>query len=138
MTWLLDTNAWIGYLKQPHSPIRERLLQHRPGEIVTCAVVKAELLHGALRYGVPERRLAIVRETLVPYRSFPFDDLAAEHYARLRQTLEKAGERIGPNDLFIAAICVANDCTLVTANVNEFQRVEGLRVENWEAVASGA
>ena len=137
MAWLLDTNAWIDYLRNPASAIRGRLAERQPEEILTCAVVRAELLHGAMKYGVPERRLAMVRETLAPYRSLPFDDAAAEHYAAIRHELEEKGERIGPHDLLIAAICRAHGCALVTANVAEFRRVAGLRLENWQA-ASGA
>jgi tRNA(fMet)-specific endonuclease VapC len=113
MAWLLDTNAWIDYLKNPASAVRRRLEAARPEQVVTCAVVRAELLHGALKYGVPLRRLAIVRETLSPFRSLPFDDAAADRYATLRHELEQRGDRIGPHDLLIAAICLAADCTLV-------------------------
>jgi len=66
MAWLLDTHAWIHYLKDPGSPIAHRLRQRVPAEIFACSVVTAELLHGAMKYGLPERRLAIVRETLAP------------------------------------------------------------------------
>jgi len=131
--WLLDTNCWIHYLKDAASPIGPHLRQRTPADIVTCAVVRAELLHGAMKYGVPERRLAVVRETLAPYASLPFDDVAAEHYARIRHTLELAGNTIGPHDLLIAATCVARGCVLVTANTREFSRVAGLTVENWVA-----
>ena len=133
MAWLLDTNAWIHYLKNPGSRIRTELERQTPDGIVVCAVVKAELLHGAQKYGMPDRRTVIVQETLAPYRSLAFDDAAAEHYARIRHELEKSGERIGPHDLLIAAICLAHDCTLVTSNVAEFQRVRGLGVEDWNA-----
>jgi tRNA(fMet)-specific endonuclease VapC len=88
-----------------------------------------------MKCGVPERRLAIVRETLSPYRSLPFDDSAADHYAKVRHNLEQAGVRIGPHDLFIASICLANGCAVVTANTGEFQRVAGLMVENWQSEA---
>src|SRR5438132_12349298 len=111
MPWVLDTNAWIHYLKNPDSTVRVRLENHIPDDIRVCSVVKAELLHGAMKYGVPDRRLAVVREALAPYRSLPFDDLAAEQYARIRHELEKAGECIGPHDMLIAAICTAHDCT---------------------------
>jgi tRNA(fMet)-specific endonuclease VapC len=131
MPWLLDTNAWIQYLKNPGSPVARCLRQHAPPDILTAAVVKAELLHGALKYGVPERRLAIVRATLAPYVSLPFDDAAAEQYAIIRHTLETAGHTIGPNDLMIAAICLVHRCTVVTANTREFMRVPGLTVEDW-------
>ena len=131
MIWLLDSNIWIHYLKNPTSPVRSRLNTKKPSDIVVCSIVKAELLHGALKYGVPERRLAIVRETLAPYQSLPFDDSAAEQYATLRHELESNGTCIGPHDLLIAAICLTHDCTLATNNIGEFNRVKGLRVEDW-------
>lgn len=133
MPWLLDSNAWIHYLKNPQSSVRRRLEQRRPDEVRVCSVVKAELLHGARKDGRPERRLALLTETFAPYVSLPFDDTAAKYYAHIRHDLETAGQIIGPNDLLIAAICLANDCTLATSNVAESQRVAGLRVEDWTA-----
>lgn len=133
MPWLLDSNVWILYLKNPRSPVRTRLEERSPNDVRVCSVVKAELFHGAQKYGRPERRLALVVETLAPYVSLPFDDVAAEHYAAIRDELETGGRIIGPNDLLIAAICLANACTLATGNVAEFRRVSGLSVEDWTA-----
>ena len=62
----------------------------------------------------------------------PFDGTAAIIYGRLRATLEVVGQPIGPYDLMIAAISLANNLILVTHNVNEFSRVEGLTIEDWE------
>ncbi len=84
-----------------------------------------------MKYGVSERRLALVGETLAPYVSLPFDNLAAERYADIRQALEKAGNVIGPHDMLIAAICVARGCMLVTSNPREFARIPGLLIEDW-------
>ena len=67
MGWLLDTNAWIDYLKNPASLARGHLMQRRPEEIFSCSIVRAELMHGALKYGVPERRQLIVQNVLVPF-----------------------------------------------------------------------
>jgi tRNA(fMet)-specific endonuclease VapC len=61
-----------------------------------------------------------------------FDDAAAEHYVRIRADLAAKGRPIGPNDLMIAAIALANRFTLVTHNTREFGRVAGLIVEDWE------
>ncbi len=131
MPWLLDSNVWIHYLKNTSSPITDRLRHSAPSDILTCAIVRAELLLGALKYGNPEKRWAIVVETLAPYASLPFDDHAAEHYARIRHGLEKAGTVIGPHDMLIAAMCVAGSCTLVTSNIREFSRIPGLVIEDW-------
>jgi tRNA(fMet)-specific endonuclease VapC len=131
MPWLLDSNAWIYYLKSALSPIAQHLRRHTPSEIFVCSVVRAELLHGAMKYGVPERRLAIVRETLAPYASLPFDDAAADRYAQIRHALEKEGNVIGPHDMLIASICLSRGCMLVTSNTREFARVPGLLIEDW-------
>ena len=64
--------------------------------------------------------------------SLPFDDSAAEIYERIRAELEAVGMLIGPYDMMIAAIALANDLTLVTHNTREFGRVAGLKIEDWE------
>ena len=132
MAWRLDTNAWIVYLKSAQSPLRARLEKLRPGDVLLCSVVKAELLHGAEKYGNRERRLAILLELFSPYASLPFDDTAAAVYGRIRHELEIGRNVIGPNDLMIAAIALAGSHTLVTHNAAEFGRVSGLRLEDWQ------
>ena len=66
-----------------------------------------------------------------PFVSLPFDDQSAEYYGIVRATLERAGTPIGGNDLLVASIALAHDCTLVTRNNSEFARVAGLRLEVW-------
>jgi tRNA(fMet)-specific endonuclease VapC len=131
MAYLLDTNAWIHYLKHVDSPIRTGLQALKPSEIVSCSVVRSELLHGAEKYGNRDRRMATVVQTLSPFQSFPFDDDAAALYADIRHALEVTGQSIGPYDLQIAAICRLHGLTLVTSNTGEFSRVSGLQVEDW-------
>ena len=134
MAWLLDTNAWISFLK-PGQPagkaIADRLAALQEGEILLSSVVKAELWHGAEKHTNREARLAKLTEIFDRYVSLPFDDAAARHYGTIRHDLEMRGEVIGPNDLKIAATCLARGLTLVTANANEFGRVAGLKVEDW-------
>jgi tRNA(fMet)-specific endonuclease VapC len=134
MPYLLDTNSWIHYLKQPNSPVRARLQTLQPSNVVTCSVVRAELLHGAEKYGNRDRRVATVVQTLSIFRSLPFDDDAATLYAQIRHDLEVAGTTIGPYDLQIAAICLLHSFTLVTSDTKEFSRVSGLQVEDWSQV----
>ena len=131
MAWLLDTNMWIAYLKQPAGALAAKIAAVRPQDIVTCSIIKAELLHGAEKYGNAERRRAKVEELLAPFVSHSFDDESAAHYARLTHDLESKGSVIGPKDRMIAAIALQHGLTLVTGNMDEFARVTGLAVENW-------
>ena len=133
MAFLLDTNAWIVYLKSVQSPIRSRLEGLTPGDVFLCSVIKAELLHGAEKYGQRERRLALLAETFAPYASLSFDDRAAAVYGLVRHELETAGHVIGPNDLMIAAIALVHNLTLVTHNSREFARITGLQIEDWQS-----
>lgn len=75
----------------------------------------------------------MVRAFSASFESLPLDDAAAEIYGRLRLDLEQAGKLIGPYDLLIAAIALANDVILVTHNTDEFGRVAGLKFEDWRA-----
>jgi tRNA(fMet)-specific endonuclease VapC len=130
MRYLVDTNAWIFYLKHVGSPVEARLRATPAVEIVVCSVVWAELLHGARKYEKRAERVARIERTLAPYRSLPFDDAAARRYAELRDELEVRGEVIGPYDLLIAAITLTHGLTLITNN-GEFRRIAGLTVEDW-------
>ena len=135
MKYLLDTNACVQLLRFPvTSPVFQRLAREQSGYVVTCSVVKAELIYGAERSQNPDKhynQLEVLFETL---GSLPFDDRSAIEYGVIRRHLETQGKTIGPNDLLIAAISLANDLTLVTHNVAEFNRVPGLRVEDWQAI----
>ncbi|QDU58086.1 type II toxin-antitoxin system VapC family toxin [Aeoliella mucimassa] len=131
MAWLPDTNVWINLLKQPGSLLERKVLSHSPDQILLCSIVKAELWHGAQKYGRTDRRLSLLDKLFAQFASLPFDDEAARHYADIRHQLESIGAVIGPNDLKIAAICRSTNLVLVTANLSEFSRVEGLQLEDW-------
>ena len=133
MTYLLDTNACISHLKHPGtSKVTQRMAAQPPGEVVLCSVVKAELLYGARASRDAVKNLAELQRFFGVLTSLPFDDAAAEKYGEIRATLSAAGTLIGPNDLMIGAITLANNLTLVTHNVSEFSRVPGLKLEDWE------
>lgn len=112
MPYLLDTNVWIHYLKQPHSLIHAKLVSLQPSDVVSCSIVLSELLYGAEKYGNRVRRVATVTQALASFDSIPFDDRHACEFARIRHELEAAGLVIGPYDLQIAAICVCHGLTL--------------------------
>ena len=134
MTYLLDSNACIGWLRQSQPKLVARIKQECPTDIVICSVVVGELIYGAERAGAAHRannrmRVEQLRQQFV---SVPFDDLAAEEYGKVRAHLAVLGTPIGPNDLMIAAIALANRLTLVTHNIAEFSRVPGMAVEDWQ------
>ncbi len=131
MQYLLDTNAWIVYLKDPNSSIRSKLASISPQQVVTCSVVLSELLHGAEKYGNRLQRLKIIKSLLTPFPCVPFDEVDATHYATIRHELELRGQIIGPYDLQIAPIYLHHGFVLVTSNVSEFSRVSGLKVQDW-------
>lgn len=133
MTYLLDTNTCIQYLNGRSHRLIENLRSRTPDEIAVCSVVKAELYYGAQRSRNPREAIAGIEEFLTPYRSLPFDDQCAEAYGRIRARLAQLGLPIGPNDLLIAAIAVLHGAILVTHNVREFSRVDGLVFQDWEA-----
>lgn len=132
MTWALDTNACIRYLNGRSPKLRAKLDAANPAEIRVCTIVMAELFFGAAMSIDPVRTLANQRLFLSRFPSLPFNDASAEAYAEIRADLTRHGKLIGPNDLLIAAICRANDVTLVTHNTSEFGRVAGLKIEDWE------
>ena len=80
----------------------------------------------------PAANRAAADALLAPHPSLPFNDAAADDYAAIRHHLESTGQMIGPLDMLIAAIALANGCTLVTHNTTEFSRVPGLVIEDWQ------
>ncbi|MFN8495373.1 MAG: type II toxin-antitoxin system VapC family toxin [Caldilineaceae bacterium] len=130
-THLLDTNTWIYVLKGNPGQLVARLGTVDPDSVAFCSIVKAELVHGAYRYGNREKRLTLLQTLFNRHASFPFDDQAAAVYGRIRYALETKGQVIGPMDLLIAAIALANNLILVTHNTDEFARVDGLQMEDW-------
>jgi tRNA(fMet)-specific endonuclease VapC len=131
--YLLDTNILSDLVRRPQGVIAERIAREGERAICTSIVVVAELRFGAQKSG-SAKLAAQLEAILAAIDILPLEEPADRHYAILRDQLEKQGQAIGPNDLFIAAHALAMDCTLVTANESEFSRVPGLRVENWLAI----
>jgi tRNA(fMet)-specific endonuclease VapC len=133
VSFLLDTNTCIAYLNGRAEGVRQSLAEQDPRDVFVCSVVKAELYFGAMKSSRPVRTLEEQRAFLDQFVSISFDDRAAIEYGRIRATLKRLGTPIGPNDMMIAAIAIANDLTLVTHNTSEFSRVDGLALVDWQA-----
>ena len=130
--YLLDSNTCIEYLRSRNAGVIQRIRSEPTRNIKLCSVVLGELYYGAFQSADPTANLALLRKLLSKFGSLPFTDAAAEVYGDHRSKLRKLGTSIGPHDLQIAAIALVHGLTLVTHNVNEFTRVPGLLIEDWQ------
>ncbi|MBW1894505.1 MAG: type II toxin-antitoxin system VapC family toxin [Deltaproteobacteria bacterium] len=131
MRYFLDTNICIYYLKGIYPRLKEKLLSCKPDMIVIPAMTKAELYYGAEKSRKRKENLKRINEFLLPFQIQGFNDAETSIYATVRKKLEKNGNPIGPNDIIIASIVLANNGILVTNNTKEFNCVKGLKIENW-------
>lgn len=128
--YLLDTDICIRVLRRKSAAARERL-DAEAGRLFMSAITLAELTFGGLKSGQVERAAEEIHGLSVHMTVLPFDESAAADYAAIRLHLERAGERIGPNDLLIAAQARSLGLVMVTGNRREFDRVPDLKVETW-------
>jgi tRNA(fMet)-specific endonuclease VapC len=128
LAYLLDTDAVVDILHGRHR-VAERVAEVSPEDVGVSAMTVAELLYGSLCSHDPARSEREVRRFVEVVRIVPFGRAAAATHSRIRYGLRR--QTIGPNDLVIAATALTTKATIVTANVREFLRVEGLAVENW-------
>lgn len=127
---MLDTNIVSELARNPHGPVTRRIATVDPGAICVSIITAAELRYGCAKKGSP-RLLAQIEAILESVQVLALDVPADTEYGGIRAELEAAGKPIGPNDLFIAAHAYALQAVLVTANVSEFSRIRGLKLENW-------
>jgi len=132
MRYLLDTNICIYAITNRPAEVLARLRAHAAEGLGISSISVAELFFGAVKSG-SARNLEALRHFLEPLEIGDFDLAAAEAYGTVRQELERAGTPIGPLDTQIAAQALALNAVLVTNNTREFERVPGLRLENWAA-----
>ena len=132
MTYLLDTNVWARYLNGRSPEIRQKFREVNLTQVFICSIVKSELAYGAFKSRNPDRTYKKQQEFVNLFVSLSFDDSAALIFGRLNAQLEAQGETIGIKDLQIASIAISQDLILVTHNMREFERIQGLRLEDWE------
>lgn len=131
MKYFLDTNICIYFLKGKFPHLAEKILSFSPKDIKIPSIVKAELLYGAEKSQKKSENIEKINQFLFPLEIIGFDDNESIEYGVIRSNLEKKGNTIGPNDIIIASTVLANDGTLITNNVKEFNRISGLKIENW-------
>jgi tRNA(fMet)-specific endonuclease VapC len=128
--YILDTNTVLDYFRGK-GQVGANLLATPPAEIAIPAIVAYETWVGVLGSQNAKRREEQFERFLAVVLVVPFDAATGRRAAELRRALERRGERIGPLDILIAATAIALGATLVTRNVREFGRVEGLALANW-------
>jgi tRNA(fMet)-specific endonuclease VapC len=132
LRYLLDTNVCIRVLRDRPRDVRERF-NLEADSLCISAVVLTELLHGAAKSDRPEHHRAEVERFAARLDVLPFDESAADHAADIRAALERKGLPIGGYDVLIAGHARSRGLTVVTGNLAEFGRVDGLRCEDWLA-----
>lgn len=132
MKYLLDTNVCIQFITGRSFAIKDKIEHSDLSSIYICSVVRGELEYGARKSKYPEKTLSVLINFLSNFSEIDYDSAAAKQYGIIRAELEKLGQPIGPYDMQIASIALANDFTLVSHNTGEFERVNGLLLEDWE------
>lgn len=130
MRYLLDANAIIALLNDVTSRAAKRVRRTKPGDVAISAIVAHELFYGAFKSQRTERNVTLV--DALRFVVLEFDKEDARQSGRVRALLAGKGTPIGPYDVLIAGQAIARDLTLVTHNTEEFRRVPGLRIEDWQ------
>lgn len=129
MRYLLDTDAMVGLLRDTTSTLAARARREDPRAIALSSIVAHELYYGA--YKSRRRVENLARLDAIRFEVLAFDKEDAMAAGEVRAALAAAGSPIGPYDVLIAGQAKARGLVLVSNNVREFQRVAGLRLENW-------
>ena len=133
MKYMLDTNICIGLIRQKPQKLIRRLTRCAPGEVGVSSITIAELAHGANKSNQVEQNLTALEQFLLPIEVAGFDQRASAAYGVVRAFLEREGKVIGSMDMLIGAHALSLGVTLVTNNVDEFQRITKLKIEDWMA-----
>ena len=133
ITHLIDTNAVIALIGRKSDTLLARVMDSDEGSIGLSSIVMHELYYGAYKSAKVSYNLETLRLFMADFPSVGFEQEDALAAGEIRAALAAKGAPIGPYDVLIAAQARARDLVLVTNNVGEFRRVEGLRVEDWTA-----
>lgn len=132
LTLLLDTSLCVHALRDRPETVKDRI-KTEFDNICISSIVRYELYVGIASAGGGERKRKELDDFLSVIPCLAFDDKAAFHAAEIRADLTRKGNIIGPNDLLIAGHARSLGLKLITGNLKEFSRVDGLRCEDWLA-----
>lgn len=131
MKYMLDTNICVYLIKKKPENVLTNLYSNIDEGVAISAITLAELIHGVEASAYPEKNMLALNQFLSIVDILPFDDEAASEYGKICAMLRRQGTPIGAMDMLIAAHAKAKGLIIVTNNVREFERVEGLGLENW-------
>lgn len=132
LRYMLDTNIISDLVRNPQGAVFDKIAEIGGDAVCISIITAAELRYGCAKRG-SAKLLQQVEAILNALEILPLDVPTDTEYGGIRAELEAAGKPIGPNDLLIAAHAYALGAVLVTANLAEFSRVRGIKVENWLA-----
>ena len=130
LKYMLDTNIAIYVIKRRPVDALNKFNQHAD-QLCISSITMAELMHSVEKSAKSDHNLRQVEDFMSRLIVLEYGNKAAAHYGNIRAMLEYKGIPIGVNDLHIAGHARSEGLTLVTNNLKEFDRVEGLRLENW-------
>ena len=130
LRYMLDTNICIYVIKNRPEGLRERF-NRLADQLCISAVTLSEIIYGAEKSARQIENIKVVEQFAARLDVLPFGERAATHYGQIRADLERAGHPIGLHDMMIGGHARSEGLTLVSNNLREFQRIEGLRVDNW-------
>jgi tRNA(fMet)-specific endonuclease VapC len=131
LRYFVDTNIWIFCLQGRSREAWDRILAQPPESIALALQTYAELLLGVAKCSRPAEGMVKLKKLITPYAIVLPTLATAERYAQIRADLERKGATISEQDLWIAAVALEESGTVVTNNVWEFSRIQGLAVEDW-------
>jgi len=131
MRFMLDSDICIYLIKKRPENVIKRIGESLSDGIVISSITLAELEFGVANSAYPEKNSNALIQMLSSINILPFDSRAAAAYGPLRAELQQSGLPIGALDMLIAAHAKSLNLTLVTNNVREFSRINGLKIENW-------
>lgn len=131
MKYLIDTNILIFLCNSKSKSLENAFKKHDPQEFYVSSITVGELIYGVNKNQHRERNLQAILKILSPFRIIDFDSKDGWKYGEIRAELEKKGTIIGGNDLMIAAQASRRNLVVITNNIKEYKRVQGLQVENW-------
>ncbi len=129
--YLLDTNICIFAIKKKPEILLKRIQENFTQGIYISSLTVAELEFGVENSQKIEQNRFALLKFLSIFKILNFDDSDAVDYGKLRADLKKQGRLIGPIDMLLAGQALNKDLVLVTNNIKEFERVKGLKIEDW-------